>query len=106
VQQHTEWTPEGRELTIESFLGEVGQVVTEPVMEWLAEHDPKKLESMFLDWAKYRKRRTAEQRVNLLVMSVARTAPPVTFAFADAGGDKDLEPPSAGSNVVPLMSAR
>lgn len=106
VQKHTEWNPEGRELTINGFLEEIGQVVSGQVLEYLAEHDPDKLESIFLDWARYRKRRTAQQRVELLTLSVAKSASPVTFAFADASGDPDLVEPVQRSNVVSLMSAR
>lgn len=106
AQRNTKWNPEDRERTIEGFLSEVCQAITPDVLEYLAEHDSKKLESMFLDWVTFRNKRTYRQRVDLLISSVAKVATPVPFSLADALDNPDLQEPEPISNVVSLTSVR
>lgn len=108
AQQRTNWNPEDRERTIYGFLDEVCQALTPEVLEYLAEHDPDKLKSMFFDWAGFRKKRDRDQRVSLLIASVAKVATPVPFALADGLGNPDLSTDAepARGNVVSLVSAR
>jgi len=106
VQKKTKWDAESREITIQTFLAEVCQVLAPAVLEHLAENDSKKLESMFFDWVTHRKARTADQRINLMVSSVANSATPVPCALAKALEDPDLSKVGVAENVVALRSAR
>lgn len=108
AQQRTNWSPEDRERTINGFLDEICQALTPEVLEYLAEHDPDKLKMMFFDWVGFRKKRDQDQRVSLLIASVAKSATPVPFALADGLGDSDLSADAepARDNVVSLVSAR
>lgn len=102
----TQWSPEDRERTISAFLHELEQVVSVEVIEHIADHDEEKLQSLFVDWTKFRKTRTETQRVELLVASVAKSATPIPFTLANMEGDPDLAPQPDRSNVVPLKFAR
>jgi hypothetical protein len=107
TQEETQWDIEGRELTIRLFIDEVSQVVSPDVLEYLADSDTEKLRALFCDWAKYRKERTSEQRISLMVASVAKYASPMPFAYAHIEGNEDLNAPVQNeSNVVSLRSMR
>lgn len=103
AQKRTEWDPEGRERTIEGFLNELGRVFNAEVIEKLAKDYPGKFESMFIDWVQFAKLRTPEQRVALMISSVAKAATPIPFAIANVTEDQDLNVTEVvKSNVVSL----
>lgn len=107
AQKKTDWKPEDRDRTINGFLNEIGRVVSEEVIEKLATDYPDKLESMFIDWVQFAKRRTPDQRVALMVSSVAKSALPIPFAIASVTEDPDLQAPEpSASNVVSFVSVR
>lgn len=107
AQKKTKWNPDDRERTIEGFLNELGRVVSTEVIEQLAKEHPDKFESMFIDWVQFAKRRTPEQRVAVMVSSVAKSAIAVPFAIASVTEDPDLQESEAvASNVVSLVSVR
>lgn len=110
ASRETKWDPEGRERTINTFLKEVSWVATEHLLEYMAEHYPKKLENTFFDWVRFHKKRNHQQRVALLTEMMAKHFMPITFGFAEAGGNKDLElveqEEPEPENVVSLFAER
>lgn len=102
----TKWSPEDRERTISAFIRELEQVVSGDVIEYIAEHDDEKLESLFVDWTRFHKVRTESQRVGLLTASVATSATSVPFTIANLKGDKDLQEKPEASNVISLKFER
>lgn len=105
AQRKTKWSPEDRDRTIEGFLSEITQAVAANVIEHLAEHNADKLETMFIDWVQYRTNHTYEERIRILVTSVAKVTSPVPFAL-DSLTTEEAEPQPVASNVVPLLSMR
>lgn len=104
IGKQTTWSSEERDRTIHVFCDEITQAVTPTVLERIAVKDPEKLSKIFIDWLKYHKQRTPEQRADLFVSMVAKNATHVTFAFANLVEESFEEgEPEAAENVVSLF---
>jgi len=105
--EKTNWSSEGRDLTIQAFLGEFSHALTEEAIEYMAENYPDHLGKIFIDWAVNHKRRTPEQRAGVFVDSISKGLSPAIFLMAKHHGDKDLEDveqvDSQPENVVSLF---
>ena len=90
IQSRWDWTDGERDETVSSFIHETLEAVTPRVLEDIADNYPERFTSMFVDWAKFRRVRTREQRVNLMIQHVAKNATGLPFGYARAFGDTDV----------------